>query len=448
MPDALEVLGEDKMSISAYNAIKRLREDRAPVTELAVAAAMSRNGFPPATAENVKSDMVRLATEYGKADPVEIYSQLRSIYREESSARLFEQTAKDIRYKKLSLREAVERVGSIPISNIDESAVIDTDEMEEKAPALFEKRRALVSKKNLPTWPVMFPSLRRNLEFIEEGTITTILGKSGAGKSTIGMQFAEHLARVCGRNVLYDSTELPQFIMICRYVNKLTGIPLAQLRRGYWDEICSKAVGRYTSGGKVAFMEGGALSASTIISEARKRDADIIVDYFDMTDVSKSKFGGGFNANQTDAIGWALTEYKEYAQRSGKNVFVLTQVGKDKQNEETLRLADAMNSIKFAHRSNYGLTLNFPEMQVDLSRKIPAPPGQKELEGKLGRITDRAGSWGSLGYIYVDKDNFTGQVGLRFPVFRDGTRSRIYEVGISRIDIETGKEVENGVRQE
>lgn len=428
-PDALEVLDGEKMAVSAYGAVVKLQKNGITPSLPNVANAMSQNGWKEATAAQLKSDCVDLATLYGDTDPSEPYKMMKFLKDQNQASKKLNVIARDLEYGKISPREAIDMAGSIPISDISERAVISTDDFAVKVPAMFQKRRQLLESKNLLTIPTSFPGLRKEIKMLEFGTIISIVAKSGVGKSMTAMDWGEHWARNNGRSVLYVSTELPLFVLVSRYINKLTGIPVSKLLEGYFDDRCAAAMSTYTSGGRIHFMEGAGMSPAAIFAEARKRKADVILDYFDMTDISDSKFNGGYNANKTDMIGHALTEAKEYAQPNDRVVMILWQVSMGKEDVDEVRLSDTMDSIRPKQRSNYGFALNFPRVQTRKGWTIPPYPGEGDLD--LGVLWDEEQEFSCVGSIRVEKDSFTGKSGTKVPIFRDGTRSRIYECKIN-----------------
>lgn len=106
-------------------------------------------------------------------------------------------------------------------------------------------------------------------------TLTTILGRTGGGKTLVASQIADTNA-MAGLNVLCFHVELNQEQMLARRYCRLSGVPvLSQLRRNLSDrelELLSKAVGKVSGWpGRVDFCHCPEWMSEQLIQELKAR---------------------------------------------------------------------------------------------------------------------------------------------------------------------------------
>ncbi len=399
---------------------------------------MAGNGYKAATVELVKETM-DLAEKYGSVDLMASYTQMRKNSDNFKMADKAMQLAAELKMGTIDATEAQDILAAVDISKNNENAISISDDWEDEGAMEAKARREMLAKGNQITLPKQLKSIREYIPFLEAGTITSLIAHSGVGKSIMTQNMVDHIALNCNENVLNGSTELTKFIMRCRRIAKITNIPFLDLRRGYWDNQCSAAMASYRGHGQIIDFECGGASPRQIIAEAKRRKAHIVLDYFDMADLSKSKMAGMSNTNQTDIIGYALTEFKEYAVAYNRIIWIVWQVGKEadtKQysnklaDEQILTMSSAMNSIKARHRSNYGLIMNFPVAKEDRKVKVPW-----DFSENPRYINEVKGQFSVIGKMTIGKDSFGDASGKSAYIFRDGAKSLIREVVLETHDL-------------
>ncbi len=438
-PEKFENLDEiiknagDPFAQSMLNAYRKLKTDTSVVS---IASTMASNGFKLATVPMVE-ETLSLADKYGAVDLLSVYGQMRRNSEGFKMADRMTEVLAELKMGTISAAEAQDIIDGMEVSKPNEGAISVSDDWEKEGETEAAARRAMLAKGNQITLSKNFPGLRKLIPFLEPGTITSLVAHSGVGKSLVSSDMVDHIALNCGENVLNASTELTRYIMRCRRIAKVTGIPLKELRNGFWDARCVQAMAAYRGKGQITDFECGGVSPRTIIAEAKRRKAHIVLDYFDMADLSKSKMLGSYNTNQTDAIGFALTEFKEYAVAYDRIIWIVWQVGKEADTkqygnkapeEQILTLSSAMNTIKVRHRSNYGLVMNFP--LVKQTENLTVPWDDKR------QVTQYKGQFAAVGRITVAKDSFGDGSGQDVWVFRDGARSLVRECQLETVNLD------------
>ena len=427
----------DHLGRAAWNALKKVR---AP-NPVALAEQMSRLGHAGATADLVNAEILSLATRWTLDGipvlPGPVYRQLCESYDQVAGEEKFQHIVDQLRLHRITLHDAADQAAAIAGNSVERpDAFTDSTGWNDNAEQYMEQRRILHASNKILSWPPVFATLAHNIAEIEPGILAALIAQSGVGKSLFVSQIVDHWAIVHKHNVLNCSTELPPRVMLWRRITKYSkDIRWEDLNRGTADKKkVEDALMRYRGAGLIRDYMCAGRTVDDIVKQALPINAHIFIDYFDMLDLSRSKmFGKHFDSNKTDAVGYALTTLKEYATSQNRVVWVVLQTGKEAApkfvdgritGEQTLRLENGMDSVRFKHRANLGISLNFKI--VETPRMITAPLSKVE-------INDRPGTYSCIGEGIVVKDSFTGKEGLRFPLFRDGPRSAIYEFDSRRL---------------
>ncbi len=429
----------DEFGRAAWNSLRKIRA----ANPVAIAEQMSRSGQPSATAGMVSDEVLSLATRWtpdGKpVSPDAVYRQLCEAYDQFTGEAKFQSIVDKLKLHKITLRDAIDEVSAITSGSIERpDAFADSTEWESNAMQYMQERRVLYEKNKILSWPPIYATLNHYIPEIEPGILASLIAQSGVGKSMFLSQIVDHWAIAHKHNILNCSTELPARVMLWRRITKWNkDVKWDDLNRGKADEEqVKKALSKYRGAGLIRDYSCAGRTVDEVIRQALPINAHVFIDYFDMLDLSRNRmFGRNYDSSKTDAVGYALTALKEYATSQNKVVWVVLQTGKEASpkivdgkisGEQTLRLENGMDSVRFKHRSNLGLSLNFKMMET--GRKIVAPASKTE-------IYDRPGTYSCLGEGIVVKDSFTGKEGLRFSLLRDGPRNVIYEVDPKRIEI-------------
>lgn len=427
----------DGLSLAAWKAYKQIRT----ANPVALAAAMSRSGATGMNAEKVNEEILSLATrwtpDHKPIDPWEVYHSLNAAHESISSEEKMEKIVQQLKLHKITLQEAASEVSALSVSVDRPDAFSDSHTWADKAVQYLANRKTLYDSNRMLTWPLMFKTLRERMPEIEPGILACVIAQSGVGKSMFISQMVDHWALSHKHNILNCSTELPAEILLWRRVSKYLNQPLDRIKRGLVDvnEILA-CLAKYKEGGEIRDYSCAGATVDQVIKNAHMIKGHIMIDYFDMLDLSRSRmFGKHFDSNKTDAVGYALTALKEYATSEGKVVWVVLQTGKEAApklidgkivGEQKLKLENGMDSVRFRHRANLGIALNFP---VVTHHDVVVAPGSKK------KIEERVGSFSCMGEGAIVKDSFSGQEGLKFPLFRDGPRSSIYEYSPATISL-------------
>lgn len=429
----------DELGSTAWNALKKVRA----ANPVALAEQMARMGQPAATLELVEREILSLATRWtmdGKPiAPASVYRQFCEAYDQSAGEEKFQHILNQLKLHRITLHDAADQAAAVAGNSIERpDAFADSTDWGANALQYMSERRELYESNKILSWPPIFSTLHHHIPEIEPGILAAVIAQSGVGKSLFVSQMVDHWAVIHKHNILNCSTELPPRVMLWRRISKYNkDVKWDDLNRGKADEKkIAEALARYKNGGLIRDYMCAGRTVDDIVRQALPINAHIFIDYFDMLDLSRSRmFGRHFDSNKTDAVGYALTTLKEYATSQNKVVWVVLQTGKEAApkivdgrivGEQTLRLENGMDSVRFKHRTNLGISLNFK--MVETGRKIVAPLSKVE-------IIDRPGTYSCLGEGIVVKDSFTGKEGLRFPLFRDGPRSVIYEIDPKRLSI-------------
>jgi hypothetical protein len=406
----------DPQAKSFYKAIRIVQDDNA----VAIAKQMTHDGLETEPGE-VK-DVLGLLDKYGEVNIDTNVRLLRELHSEDEAGRLLRETQEKLRARKITVQQAAEILNSglTQLSVHDESEFVSTDDWQTKAALMFRDRREAVKSGKLLTWPNDIPTLRKWVPYIDYGTLSMLVAPTGVGKSMFARRVAHWWAREHHRTVLYCSTELTNFQMICRDIADRTGKPLDDCLQGNVSEEDLACLTPYPGGGRVIYWEAAGKPLSWVISEATKYKADIIYDYLDMApELNDSKKG----SNEANRIGVFLGELKTYNQHSKTVSFIIQQMDKASQTSTGKgwrpHLLDGKGSSNIAQRPNYGLVLDFRELKDTLCVPHPILKGKQFIQDE-GEIS-------CFGNLWLEKNSFGRGVG-RIPVFRFGDRSRIIEV--------------------
>lgn len=435
--DEIFLKSKDHLGRAAWQALSKVRA----ANPVAIAEHMARLGQTGATPDLVNTEILSLATRWtldGKPvlpDPV--YRQLCESYDQVAGEEKFQHIVDQLRLHRITLHDAADQAAAIAGNSVERpDAFSDSTSWTANAEQYMEQRRTLYTENKILSWPPVFATLGHNIPEIEPGILAALIAQSGVGKSLFVSQIVDHWAIVHKHNILNCSTELPPRVMLWRRITKYSkDVRWDELNKGTADKKkVEDALMRYRGGGLIRDYMCAGRSVDDIVRQAIPINAHIFIDYFDMLDLSRSKmFGKHFDSNKTDAVGYALTTLKEYATSQNKVVWVVLQTGKEAaprivdgriSGEQSLRLENGMDSVRFKHRANLGISLNFK--MVETPRRITAPLSKVE-------INDRPGTFSCIGEGIVVKDSFTGKEGLKFPLFRDGPRSAIYEFDPRRL---------------
>lgn len=427
----------DPMAVVAWRAYKSVRT----ANPLALAASMNRYGGSNITADVVNQEILSLATRWtpdGKPiNPRDVYASLTIAYQQISNEEKVEKIAQQIKLHKITFQQAASEMNEMATTIDRPEAFSSSSSWGDKAMEFLQRRKSMYDENRMLTWPLMFKTLRERMPEIEPGILACVIAQSGVGKSMFISQMVDHWALNHKHNILNCSTELPEEILLWRRVSKFVNQPLDRIKRGLVDQAAIlDCLSKYKEGGEIVDYFCPGATIDQLINNAHKIKGHIMVDYFDMLDLSKSRmFGKHFDSNKTDAVGYALTALKEYATSEGKVVWVVLQTGKEAApklidgkivGEQKLKLENGMDSVRFRHRANLGIALNFPI--VTHHDVVTAPASKKKIE-------ERVGTFSCMGEGMIVKDSFSGQEGLKFPLFRDGPRSSIYEYSPTMVPI-------------
>lgn len=419
----------DYLASTAWKAYKQVRTSN-PV---AIAAAMARLGANGVDGEVVSAEILSLATRWteGNApiDPWDVYQSLVTTHETIHSDEKVDKIMQQLKLHKITLAEAAAEISTLSYSVTRPGAFSDSASWADKAMDYLSKRKTMYEQNRMLTWPLMFKTLRERMPEIEPGILACVIAQSGVGKSMFISQMVDHWSLSHKHNILNCSTELPEEILLFRRVSKFLNEPLERIKRGMVDNaLILECINKYKEGGNIRDYFCPGASVDEVVKNAHAINGHIMIDYFDMLDLSRNKmFGKHFDSNKTDAVGYALTSLKDYATSEGKVVWIVLQTGKEAApklvdgkvvGEQKLKLESGMDSVRFRHRANLGVALNFPIVtHFDV---VTAPASKRKIE-------ERPGSFSCMGEGVIVKDSFGGQEGLKFPLFRDGPRSSIYE---------------------
>ena len=436
---AEDVLGKinDELSIAAWKVVR----DNRTANPLAIASFLNLAGLNKVTAHVVNEEILSLATRWtsdGKPiDPQQVYASLCEAQSRISSEERMEKIVQQLKLHKITMQEAATEMNAMATSVDRPDAFSDSSGWTEKAMEYLSSRKKMYDENRMLTWPLMFKTLRERMPEIEPGILACVIAQSGVGKSMFISQMVDHWALAHKHNILNCSTELPAEILLWRRVSKHINEPLDRIKRGLVDpKLILECLAKYREGGDIRDYSCAGATVDQVIKNAHSIKGHVMIDYFDMLDLSRSRmFGKHFDSSKTDAVGYALTSLKEYATSEKKVVWVVLQTGKEAAprmidgkvtGEQKLKLENGMDSVRFRHRANLGVALNFSI--VTHHNVVTAPASKRKIE-------ERVGSYSCMGEGNIVKDSFGGQEGLKFPLFRDGPRSTIYEYNPVMVDL-------------
>ncbi|MEI7709777.1 MAG: DnaB-like helicase C-terminal domain-containing protein, partial [bacterium] len=299
-----------------------------------------------------------------------------------------EKIVQQLKLHKITIQEAATEVNSLAVSIDRPDAFSDSKNWAEKAIEYLSARKKMYEENRMLTWPPMFKTLRERMPEIEPGILACVIAQSGVGKSMFISQMVDHWALAHKHNILNCSTELPAEILLWRRVSKFINEPLDRIKRGLVDQkIILECLEKYKNGGEIRDYSCAGATVDQVIKNAHNIKGHIMIDYFDMLDLSRNRmFGKSFDSSKTDAVGYALTSLKEYATSEKKVVWVVLQTGKEAaprmvdgkvMGEQKLKLENGMDSVRFRHRANLGIALNFPI--VTHQDSVVAPASKRKI---------------------------------------------------------------------
>lgn len=401
----------DSESRAFYDAVVEIGTDNA----VALSVKMQGAGVARATPEYVRDKLLFLGREFEVDIPLSI-RLLRETKRDVEAERLLEATLRDVKLRKITRTDARDRIAT-GLDGLDETRdedFVDSSNWAAKAVSAFAHNGEMLSSGTGPTWPRPFPRLRKHIPYVRTGHMMTVTALSGAGKTLFCLQLAHQWADQ-GRRVLYCLTEMNWIVAVARYVNRLTGLPIDEIETGQHNIVVADLLRPFGNGGELIFWNAAGASMPTIKAEARKRgNTDIIIDTFHKVSLDNYRYN-----SKTDQIVAANAELADYLQHSDAIGLEVLQL--DKANTATGKPSteQAKDSIDFYQSSRLSITLDFPRAMS--ARTISHPiPGREAVH----EYTDKPGVYGDL---VIDKNSFGGHVGWRDRIFRDGSRSQIFE---------------------
>lgn len=280
------------------------------------------------------------------------------------------------------------------------------------------------------------PSLDEALGGMEGGALYVLAGRPGMGKTALGVQIAEAVARQ-GVGVLVVSLEMQAAQLARRILARLSGVPLGVLRKGAWTNRQMGAVietQQDIAGLPLTIEDQSGLNPTTIAAKAREAHRRhglglLVVDHLHIvaTPAETTRMGA------TWAVGQVSNALKALAKQMDIPVLALAQLNRGVEGREDKRpsLSDLRQSgeieqdaeaVMLLYREEYYLGRGDPERQ----------PGEGDERygkrvGDLAARRERAAGKAELILPKV-RDGEPGTVALRF----DGPRTAFEEADHGR----------------
>ena len=214
------------------------------------------------------------------------------------------------------LRESIELI---------ESATLDEDD--DSFAELIEV--ALAGGANLETTPTGIPGLDALTLGLGAGQLWVVAGRTGMGKSILGLQLARHTAFNRARGVAFYSLEMSGSEITRRVLAAEASVSLTKIRTGGMD---AAELQRVTdSGRRVAgydlWLKHKVTHVEDIIADARERDRIfgvglVVVDYLQLV-TTRQRFD-----NRVAELAYITRQFKTYALDMGVPVVALAQLNR------------------------------------------------------------------------------------------------------------------------
>lgn len=420
-PEARQYLALSE-SQHLYDAI-RLRNTDDPAI---LATTMTQNGHK-ATPEFLSEKIFSVGKNWPADDIVPTIEFLRECWQKRESLEFIESIRRQLAAGEIDPLKAAEMFDSRmnEISDMTAESISSIDQWELFGPIKALERKEMFSKDKYLKMPIQLPSLRNNV-IIESDILILLTGPTGGGKSSLAWQMANSMIE-SGDNVLYVDTELTKAQRMWRNIAMKTGVSFRELSRGYWDERCSNAVKWVPGHGKIIHLEAGGMNLQTILASAKRFNAHIIIDYWDMVSQNSIRMLKGLTMTKTDVIGEGLKECKAYAQHQKRTVMVVQQYGKSGAEN------GPMDSARFEHRANLWVQIDLKKVEPGMPPMLANHPFERKPDGKPIIISTPVGRLNPFGNIVISKDTFGDAAGLTVPTFMYGGRFMFVELAQQNI---------------
>ena len=188
-----------------------------------------------------------------------------------------------------------------------------------------------------------FPEMDEHLYGLEPGKLIIVAGRPGMGKTTLVMNFVDHVAQHhADRGVpLVFSLEMPSEELALRSISAIGGINSRNLKRGSLTELESRLlpeVAERVRSLPVLFEDDGGYSVEDVVmitmrENARRKISMVVIDYLQIMQESAAISG----RNRSEALGHITMQLKRLAKKLKIPVILLSQLNRDLEKRQDKR---------------------------------------------------------------------------------------------------------------
>ena len=424
-PDADKML-DTPLCKSALKAITTHKTDNLGL----LASAMSRNGMPGMTPEQLKHDLFGYISNIQSPDdinPDALYAELSKLYSVRHGIPIIEKAMQSAMLRKKSPLQAMQDAESelLQYSGLQDTEIVSTDNWASLF-MLDQKERAVRwDAGRFPQMPSFLPVIRQSMPVMEFG-VYVLLGDTGVSKTDFMQQIAEELA-MKGENVVFGSTEQRWSQMARRTVLRYTdGMTNEQLLTGHATDDALAALKRFEGKGKILFPRMKHPKLKPLIAIAERNNAHLILDLFHDLDLSDFRQPG---YTYFDVLAGALDYEGDWAVNTGHVVWNSIQM----KNESRMAVrtmgraingSDANGGSAYESKAAWLGAMNFPRLTKRW--EVPNPNGLKV-------VLDR-NSISMLGFVEGFKSR-ESKGGVRQPVWADRAHRRLIPYPLDMVDV-------------
>lgn len=265
----------------------------------------------------------------------------------------------------------------------------------------FAQRTANLSDGEILGLPTGITALDSVLNGLQDGDLIVVAGRPSMGKSSLGMQIAEHNARM-HKNTLVFTLEMGKAQLMLRTLSGVSKVPLKAVMRGMSGEQCAEftQAGAVVAGWPIFIDERPALTIGKISSTAKRKKLRKGLDLIVIDQLTHVKLPG--TGRKHEELGEVTKRCKQLAKELQVPVVLLHQLrrppeGKAHRPDMTMlkdsgSIEEDADVIIMAHRPHYydeeGENPTYAELIVEKNRMGERGVVQCGWAGEFTRFTN------------------------------------------------------------